>query len=176
MKKIIFQFAILFLAFNAFSQDAKFSVKVSKTTVSTQTKFKVEYILENAKDDNFKAPNFEDFDIVGGPSISSQMYIFNKDVSQSLSYTYLLRAKKTGEFVLPTASVNVKGATLKTEEVKIKVLATSDSEESDEDATMEEKQKSDDFFSNDFMSQFFRQQMPQPKKEQPKKKAKTYSL
>ena len=166
------------------AQEAKFSVKVSKTTVKTNAKFNVEFILENAGGGQFQAPKFEDFTVVGGPNQSSQMSIMNGEMSQSMTYTYTLMPKKTGDFVLPAASMKLKNETLKSEKVKIKVTEPSD-EDDDEDAAMEENAKiktpnsqmPSDAFGSDFFQQFF-QQMPRtaPKKADGKPKRKSYSL
>jgi hypothetical protein len=183
MKKLFFLWATLLFSFATYAQDAKFSVKVSKTTVNTNTKFKVEFVLENAGNGQFQAPKFEDFTVVGGPNQSSQMSIMNGEVSQSMTYTYMLMPKKTGEFVLPAASMKLKNETLKTEKVKIKVTEPSD-EDDDEASAIEENERiktpessMQNPFGNDLFQQFF-QQMPRatPKKEDGRKKRKSYNL
>ena len=184
MKKLFFLLVMLLFSLATQAQETKFSVKVSKTTVKTNTKFNVEFVLENAGGGQFQAPKFEDFTVVGGPNQSSQMSIMNGEMSQSMTYTYTLMPKKTGEFVLPAASMKLKNETLKTEKVKIKVTAPSD-EEDDEDTAMEENAKiktpnsqiPSGGFGNDFFQQFF-QQMPRaaPKKADSKPKRKSYNL
>ena len=175
---------MLLFSLATYAQKAKFSVKVSKTTVKTNTQFKVDFVLENVGGGQFQAPNFEDFTVVGGPNQSSQMSIVNGEVSQSMTYTYMLMPKKAGEFVLPAASMKLKTETLKTEKVKIKVSDPGDEDDYDEDAAIEENNKiktpessMQNPFGSDLFQQFF-QQMPRtaPKKEDGKKKRKSYSL
>ena len=184
MKKSFFLWAMLLFSLATYAQKAKFSVKVSKTTVKTNTQFKVDFVLENVGGGQFQAPNFEDFTVVGGPNQSSQMSIVNGEVSQSMTYTYMLMPKKAGEFVLPAASMKLKTETLKTEKVKIKVSDPGDEDDYDEDAAIEENNKiktpessMQNPFGSDLFQQFF-QQMPRtaPKKEDGKKKRKSYSL
>jgi hypothetical protein len=176
-------FLVLFLFSLAVSaqEDAKFSVKVSRNTISPSGKLQVEFVLENASGTNFQAPKFEDFTIIGGPSTASSMSFMNGEMTQSLTYTYVLKPKKTGELVIPIASVKVKDKTLKTEKVKIKV---SDDIDEEEEAILqnEAKPNNSDLFGSDPFESLFRnnpffQQQPQPKKEEEKKKKKkTYSL
>jgi BatD DUF11 like domain len=176
MKKTIFSLAILLFSLAMSAQDAKFSIKVSKTTVSLNSKFKVEFILENANGVNFQAPNFEDFTIVSGPNTSSMMSMTNGEVKQSMTYSYQLKPKKKGEFVVPAVSIKTKGETLKTEKVKIKV--TEASEDEDEDTAIEDNERPSNpqsMFGRDLFQDFFRQRIPQPQ-ETPKKKRKSYSL
>ncbi len=178
MKKTIFSIAMLLFSLAMSAQDAKFSIKVSKTTVSLNSQFKVEFILENANGTNFQTPNFEDFTIVSGPNTSSMMSMANGEVKQSMTYSYQLKPKKKGEFVVPAVSIKTKGETLKTEKVKIKV--TEASEEENEDAAIEENQRPSNpqsMFGRDFFQDFFQQRMPRPQpQEAPKKKRKSYSL
>ena len=184
MKKTFFLWAMLLFSLATYAQEAKFSVKVSKTTIKTNTQFKVDFVLENAGSGQFEAPKFEDFTVVGGPQQSSQMSIMNGEVSQSMTYTYTLMPKKAGEFVLPTASMKLKSETLKTEKIKIKVTEPGDEDDYDEDAAIDENNKiktpessMQNPFGSDLFQQFF-QQMPRtaPKKEDGKKKRKSYSL
>ncbi len=178
-------FLVLFLFSLAVSAqgDAKFSVKVSKNSISTNGKIQVEFILENASGTNFQAPNFEDFTIIGGPSTASSMRFENGEMSQSLTYTYLLKPKKTGELIIPIASVKVNEKTLKTEKVKIKVSDDIDDIDEEEEAIKQNQTKpnNSDIFGDNLFESLFRSnpffQQQQPKKEpEKKKKKKTYSI
>ena len=164
MKQLIF-FMTLFFSTGVLAQEVKFTATVSRSTVALNSKFKVEFKLENAQGGQFKAPDFEDFELVGGPSTNSSMSIVNGEVTQSISYVYYLRPKELGEFRVKPASVKVNGKEVKTEELDIKVVEEVSGEE-------EEIQQMDPF-GNMFPYHF---QQPQPKKEAPKKKRKNYSI
>lgn len=183
MKKLFFLWATLLFSFAIYAQEAKFSVKASKTTVNTNTKFKVEFILENADNAQFQAPDFTNFTIVEGPNQYSEMSITNGKILRKMTYTYVLVPKKTGDFVIASSSVRLKTETLKTEEVKIKVTEASD-EDDDEDAAMEENERikpqelnRQNPFGSDLFEQFFRQMPRQaPKREDGSKRRKSYNL
>jgi len=167
MKQLIFPMA-LFISTAVLAQEIKFTATVSRSTVALNSKFKVEFKLENAQGGNFKAPDFEDFELVGGPSTNSSMSIVNGDITQSISYVYYLKPKELGEFRVKPASVKVNGKEVKTEELDIKVV-----EDTEGGLEEEEQIKQMDPFGNMFPFQY---QAPQQKKETPKKKRKNYSI
>jgi BatD DUF11 like domain len=176
MKKILITFILNSLFLLVSAQEAKFIAKVSKTMGHLDTKFKIEFSLENANGSQFTPPNFEDFTIVGGPSTSSNMSIINGTVTQSLSYIYLIKPKKIGNLTVPPATIKVNGEVLKTEKLKIKVEKSNTEDE--EEAAIKENERqspSPNADNNDFFEQFFGRQ-PVPKKEEAKKKRKTYTL
>jgi hypothetical protein len=147
------------------AQEAKFTATVSKTTVALDSKFKVEFKLENGQGSAFQAPDFEDFTVMAGPSTSSSMSIVNGTVSQSFSYVYYLKAKEIGDFLIKTAKIKVNGKTLETDNVSIKVVEEGEPES--EDAEEQQLQQIDPYQG------FFQRRMPQ---EAPKKKRKSYQL
>lgn len=158
---------MLFVAIGANAQTPKFTATVSKTTVALNSKFKVEFKLENAKGSNFEAPEFKDFEIVGGPSTSSSMSVINGVVTQSISYVYYLKPKEVGDFTVKAAKVSVDGKDLKTDKVRIKVVEESDEQENEKE----------DMQSNDPFKDFFYRQMPTPQQQKPQKKPrKTYQI
>jgi hypothetical protein len=161
-------FLILFttLGLRVAAQDVKFTAILSKSTVALDSKFKVEFKLENAQGTQFQAPEFEDFEVVAGPSTSSSMSIINGEVTQSIAYVYYLRPKEVGTFTLDAASITVKGEELKTKKMKVKVVEKNEvSEEQEEEIT------------NDPFANFFRTPPSQPKKvEKPKRKRNNYQL
>ena len=88
--------------------------------------FQVTFKLNGAKGNAFQPPAFNDFRIVGGPSSSSSMSIINGRTSQSMSYSYALMPKSSGNFTIGSASIRVGGNTLRTEPISVKVLKSSD--------------------------------------------------
>ncbi|CAM1351836.1 BatD protein [Tenacibaculum halocynthiae] len=121
---ILILISVFSLTINA--QDSVLKVSVSKNKLGVNQRFRVQYIINKQGADNFKAPNFRNFKIVGGPSQSvSQSYINGKR-SFSQSYTYILQPKRKGEFDLPPASIEIDDKTIKSETAKIIVLAAVD--------------------------------------------------
>lgn len=107
------------------AQDVTLKVSTKKQVVVGE-KFQVVFEL-NADGSNFKAPSFEDFNVVGGPftSSSSSFQVINGSMSQSHTntYTMALQAYKEGEFTIGSASVTVKGDKVTSNPFSIKVVA-----------------------------------------------------
>lgn len=164
--KHLFLILFLLVGLRIAAQDAKFTAILSKSTVALDSKFKVEFKLENAQGAQFKAPEFEDFDVISGPSTSSSMTIINGEMTQSIAYVYYLRPKEVGTFTLDAASIKVKGEEFKTKEVKVKVVEKGEAIEEEEEEIV-----------NDPFANFFNAHPTKPKKaEKPKKKRNNYQL
>lgn len=103
MKKINFILAFIFIAGNLFAQ--KFVASASKTRVAVGEQFQITYSL-NSNGSGFRAPSLKDFDIYSGPNQSSSMQFINGNMSQSISFSYIVAAKKEGKFTIPPATVN----------------------------------------------------------------------
>ncbi len=90
-------------------------------------RFLVEFTL-NAKpdDDSFKAPDFEGFDILAGPSMSrgQSMQVINGTMTRSVStgYSFVLLPREAGNFTIAAATVVVDGATYRTKPLLIEVV------------------------------------------------------
>src|SRR6187549_2255085 len=101
-------FFLLFLfstATSLFSQSPVFTASVSSSKVEQHTVFEVMFELQNATSNDFLPPSFEDFKVVGGPSVGSSTMIVNGAVSQSQSWSYAVLATKQGTFTIGPASV-----------------------------------------------------------------------
>lgn len=83
---------------------------ICKKQVVVGEQFQVSYEL-NGDGKNFEAPNFNNFEIVGGPfsSSSSSVQIINGSVTKTNTHTYsfYLRAIKEGKYTIPAATVTV---------------------------------------------------------------------
>lgn len=104
-------------------QAQKFVAFANKNQVSVGEVFQVSFRLENAKASNISYPDFNGFDVMGGPNTSQSMQIVNGQVSQSVTYSYYLRPKKVGKITVAPASTTVNGETLTTNSVTIEVGA-----------------------------------------------------
>jgi len=108
--KSVFLLAVLFLfSLNNFAQ--KFTAQTSKNKVSVGEVFQIAFTI-NTSASNFKAPNLSDFDVYSGPNQSTSMQIVNGSMSQSISLSYMLSAKKEGKFTIGAAIILVSGAKL----------------------------------------------------------------
>lgn len=117
----------LFLVFGfilqtTFAQEAKLVASVSKNKLGVNQRLRIEFAINVKGADNFTPPNFKNFRVVGGPSQSiSQSYVQGK-FSYTQSYTYIIQPKVKGELVIPAASIEFGGKTIKSEPIKVRVL------------------------------------------------------
>lgn len=93
----------------------------AKSTVSVGERFQVSFTLNN-NGSSFKAPLFAGFDILSGPNQSTSMQFINGNMSQSLTYSYVLSATKEGTFTIPPAKIKVNGTEIESNELKITVV------------------------------------------------------
>jgi len=84
--------------------------------------FQVTFTLKNADGTNFSPPDFRDFRILSGPSSSMRTTIVNGVMSREVSYSYTLQPTRTGRFTIGSASIRVRGKTLRTEPIEIEVV------------------------------------------------------
>jgi hypothetical protein len=173
MKKILLIIGFFsFIQVGFAQEEAIFTAEINKTTIGIGKKIKVTFTLKDATGIQFEAPDFEGFEVLGGPNVSSSMSIMNGDVSQSSAYTYYVSAKKVGKLEIPSAAIKVGKKTLRTAAIPITVVAQSDDDTEDED---ENKQNQMFRMADPFADFFGRGQMPEatPKTEAPKKKRAT---
>ncbi len=96
-------------------------------SISPENAAKDEYITLKLKVENGKnvqkitPPNFKDFVVISGPNQEQSMVDNNGDVTMSISLTYILKAKKPGEYVFNNITALVDGQTYKSNNIKLKV-------------------------------------------------------
>ena len=116
----------IFLAFAtlSFAADYNFSASAPQTVI-VGNEFLLTYSI-NASAENLRAPSFENFDIMAGPSPSKQMSstFVNGKFSQEvlMKYTYVLMPKKEGIFEISPATLEVKGRKISSNSLTIKVV------------------------------------------------------
>ncbi len=129
----ILLFTSLLLVVNyRFSNAQRFYSSAPKSIPENQN-FNLSFTLENAQGSNLRLPPLNDFTIVGGPSTSTSMQIMNGNMSQSQTYTYVIRPKKQGTFKIGKASIDVNGNTLQSNELTIEVTAPAARQQSGQD-------------------------------------------
>lgn len=127
-RKILYIIAFIFTA--AYSIEAQTDVTfntICKKQVRVGEQFQVSYEL-NGDGKDFKSPNFNNFEVIGGPfkSTSSSVQIINGSVSKTNTQTYSfhLRAIKEGNFMIPQASITVDKKKITSEPCEINVVAS----------------------------------------------------
>lgn len=76
----------------------------------------------NGSGSNFTPPKIEDFQVLGGPNQSTSMQFINGNMSQSISYAFVLRAAKEGTFTIPPAKIKSNGSVIESKAVTINVV------------------------------------------------------
>lgn len=118
---------MLMLSLSVFADEPIAFEAKSPLMVASGEAFRVEFTI-NADPDkgSFKAPDFEGFDILAGPSTSTSrnFQIINGESKSSynVSYIYVLLAQQAGNYTIAPASVEVKGRTYSSQPLPIEVI------------------------------------------------------
>ena len=104
----------------------KFEAEVSKNKLGVNENLRIDFKM-NKDGDNFSPPNFEGFNIVGGPNQSVSNSWINGTRTFSKTYSYFLSPIKRGRFKIGQASIEIEGDIYKTSPVDIQVVEAVDS-------------------------------------------------
>ncbi|MDP6908483.1 MAG: BatD family protein, partial [Flavobacteriales bacterium] len=117
---ILLPIALLFQVLIVYGQTAKLTAS-APGQVQVGQRFQVTWSL-NTKGSNFIAPEISDFQVLGGPNQSTNMQWINGSMTQSISYSYVLRATKEGTFKIGPAKIKVGNGIVKSNELTVRVL------------------------------------------------------
>ena len=125
MKKIVLIiFAILFSVFGLYAQEIVFKCEAPKV-VGLHERFRVSFTVNSSNPSEFKAPTFQNVNILGGPSTSrsSSISIINgkRTDNSSTSFVFWLQSITTGKITIPSARVKVDGKLYTTKPMTISV-------------------------------------------------------
>ena len=95
---------------------------VSKDKLGVNQRLRIVFTVNKQGADNFKAPPFTNFKVVGGPSSSVNQSWINGKASYAQSYIYILEPKKEGEFLIAPAEIEYNNQIIKSNAVKITVV------------------------------------------------------
>lgn len=115
------------------AQNVKFEAS-AKQEVAVGERFRVTYSL-NANGNRFRPPAFPGFSVLAGPNHSSSMQIVNGNMSQSVTYSLILRADKEGTFTIDPAKVVVGSTELASNSLTIKVVKGSEQSSNGQSST-----------------------------------------
>ena len=123
MRKIVFLWmALCAMALNAWAEDEVTFTASAPDAVAVGDQFRLSYTVNTRNIKDFRAPSIQGFDVLMGPSRSTNVNIINGDRSESTTFTYILMATKEGEYTIPGATLSAKGNQMISNSVKIKVL------------------------------------------------------
>jgi len=97
-----------------------FYAKVSKTQMSEDDRLRIDFVLTQ-KEESFSPPEFIDFEVIMGPSVSQSYSWINGKSSFTKTYTYILQPRKTGTLQIGPASAVINGKTYQTQPVTVTV-------------------------------------------------------
>ena len=114
---------ILFFALNCLfiSAQVKFDATVSKNKLGLNERLRVDFVM-NQNGDNFSPPDFENFQIIGGPNQSISTKYVNGERSFSKTYSYFLQPLRKGSLRIKQASIEIDGEEYKS--LPIEVIIT----------------------------------------------------
>lgn len=128
--------------FSATAADVSLTASASPSTVAVGDQLQVTFTL-NGNGSNFHAPTFNDFNVLTGPNQSTSMQFINGIVSQSISYSYVLKATKEGTFKFGSASIDAGGKKINSNQITVTVVKGSASARQQQGGSQGNQQNSD---------------------------------
>ncbi|MGZ3866595.1 MAG: BatD family protein [Bacteroidia bacterium] len=125
----------------------KLTAQVSKNKVYVGEVFQISFTA-NGNMGGFKQPNMPDFDIYSGPNQSTSVQIMNGNMSQTISYSFMIGARKEGKYTIGPASATVNNVKVESNSVTIEVMKGS----APQQQQRQQQQQNDpfaQFFGND---------------------------
>ena len=105
----------------AWADGVSFTANAPEVVVSGD-QFRLSFTISSKKVRDFRAPNIKDFEVLMGPSRSSQYQNINGVETNSITFTYILMAGKEGTYKIPGATIVADGNNYTSNSVEIKVL------------------------------------------------------
>lgn len=124
-KAYILFFSLLFSLITV-AQDAELKATVSKNKLGVNQRLRIEFMVNKQGADNFKVPDFKNFEVVAGPSSSINQSWVNGKASYSQAYIYIIKPKKQGTFTIPSASIEYEGKILRSNTVEVTVVSAAE--------------------------------------------------
>lgn len=153
------------LSVSVWAQTA-FYASLNTKSVPVNQNFQLSFTIENGSGKNLQLPTLNDFQVLSGPNTSQSMQFINGNVSQSVTYSYILRPKKEGTFKIGKAKINISGAEVESNELSITVT------EAAQQQAQQQRRRSPfgfDPFSDPFDDPFFgggQEEEPEPQQSE----------
>ena len=121
MRKVILFFILISTVIGAWADGITFTANAPEVVVSGD-QFRLSYTINSQKVRDFRAPSIQGFEVLMGPSRSTQYQNYNGVVTNSITFTYILMAEKEGTYKIPGATIVADGNNYTSNSVEIKVL------------------------------------------------------
>ena len=129
MRKVILFFILISNVIGAWADEITFTANAPEVVVSGD-QFRLSYTINSQKVRDFRAPSIQGFEVLMGPSRSTQSstQIINGNVTSTstITFTYILMAGKEGTYKIPGATIVADGNNYTSNSVEIKVLPPDD--------------------------------------------------
>lgn len=126
MKKVIPLFILIINVMGAWADEKITFTASAPEAVVSGDQFRLTYTINSQKVRDFRTPNIKGFDVLMGPSRSTQSstQIINGNVTSTstITFTYILMAEKEGTYSIPGATIVANGNNYTSNSVSIKVL------------------------------------------------------
>lgn len=112
----------LALGSGALAQEATFVASLDPDRVGAGEQFQLMFSFSGSGTtlpSGLNPPDFGQFVVISGPNPSQSVQFINMKASVGVTYTYVLYARQPGTYTIGAASIDYKGATLRTEPVKV---------------------------------------------------------
>ena len=122
MKTLIKHISLYALILNSslIIAQGNFEATLSKKKLGLNERLRIDFVM-NKNGDNFTPPNFENFQIIGGPNQSIKTSYLNGEQSFSKTFSYFLKPLKKGKLVIYQATVTIDGQEYKSLPVEVNV-------------------------------------------------------
>ena len=121
MRKVILFFILISTVIGAWADEITFTANAPEVVVSGD-QFRLSFTVNSQKVRDFRAPSIQGFEVLMGPSRSTQYQNYNGVVTNSITFTYILMAEKEGTYKIPGATIVADGNNYTSTSVEIKVL------------------------------------------------------
>ncbi len=126
MRKVILFFILISTVIGAWADGVTFTANAPEVVVSGD-QFRLSFTVSSKKVRDFRAPNIKDFEVLMGPTRSTQYQNINGVETNSITFTYILMAGKEGTYKIPGATIVADGNNHTSNSVEIKVLPPDES-------------------------------------------------
>ncbi|MFV8225442.1 BatD family protein [Christiangramia aquimixticola] len=125
MKVKYLVFGFLLFAVSLVQAQVRFEAEVSRQKLGINERLRVDFEM-NEDGDNFRAPSFEEFTVVGGPNQKISTSILNGKMAYSKTYSFYLQPKKRGKLTIGQAEILIDDKIYKTSPIEVEVTAAVD--------------------------------------------------
>jgi len=122
---------VIAVLLSTFAFAASFTVNVSKNKIDLSEYVQITYTIQGGNDKSFSPGMFTGFDVASGPNSSSQVSIINGKMTSTKTYSYYLKAKKEGKFMIKGGFVYINGKKYNAKLITIEVTKSKTTEQAD---------------------------------------------